>query len=49
MTLGATGQDSANTDDNARSRAAWRVLLLLFAGNLLNFFDRVIPSIVVDR
>jgi MFS family permease len=24
------------------------VLLLLFAGNLLNFFDRVIPSIVVE-
>lgn len=30
------------------SGTAWRVLLLLFLGNLLNFFDRVIPSIVVE-
>lgn len=46
MTLDATGK--ADTEDAARSRTAWRVLLLLFAGNLLNFFDRVIPSIVVE-
>ncbi|GAA0608851.1 MFS transporter [Kutzneria viridogrisea] len=29
------------------SRASW-ILVLLFAGNLLNFFDRAIPAIVVE-
>lgn len=48
MALDATGQETADPEDGARSRTAWRVLLLLFLGNLLNFFDRVIPSIVVE-
>jgi MFS family permease len=34
-------------DDNKQSKA-WRVLTLLFLANLLNFFDRVIPSIVTE-
>jgi hypothetical protein len=29
-----------------QSPNAWRVLVLLFAANLFNFYDRAIPSIV---
>lgn len=48
MMVDASGRTTQDVVDEARSRTAWRVLLLLFAGNLLNFFDRVIPSIVVE-
>ncbi len=27
---------------------AWRILFLLFLANLFNFFDRTIPSIVIE-
>ena len=27
---------------------AWRVLALLFAANLLNFFDRTLPAVVAE-
>ena len=27
---------------------AWRVLFLLFLANLFNFFDRAVPSIVME-
>ncbi len=27
---------------------AWRVLFLLFLANLFNFFDRAIPSIIIE-
>jgi len=49
MALDAAGQQVPTSKEEDRpSGTAWRVLLLLFVGNLLNFFDRVIPSIVVE-
>ncbi|TGK01062.1 MFS transporter [Leptospira semungkisensis] len=31
-----------------QSKHAWRILLLLFLANLLNFFDRTIPAIIIE-
>jgi MFS family permease len=48
MALDAAGRQAPTQEEDRPSGTAWRVLLLLFFGNLLNFFDRVIPSIVVE-
>ncbi|TGL64293.1 spinster family MFS transporter [Leptospira sarikeiensis] len=31
-----------------QSKYAWRILILLFFANLLNFFDRTIPAIIIE-
>ena len=33
---------------NKQADNAWRVLLLLFLVNLLNFFDRTLPAVVAE-
>jgi MFS family permease len=48
MALDAAGHQAPTPAEDRPAGTAWRVLLLLFLGNLLNFFDRVIPSIVVE-
>ena len=48
MALDATGHQAPTPEEGRPAGTAWKVLLLLFLGNLLNFFDRVIPSIVVE-
>lgn len=36
------------TSTDKQAPNAWRVLSLLFAANLINFFDRTIPAIVIE-
>jgi len=42
-TIAATGSQGATQAENA-----WRVMFILFLVNLLNFFDRTIPSVVME-
>ena len=34
--------------EGKQANNAWRVLILLFLANLLNYYDRVIPAIVAE-
>lgn len=34
--------------NNVQTHKAWKILFLLFLANLLNFFDRTIPAIIVE-
>ena len=36
------------THQSTQAANAWRVLFLLFLANVFNFFDRVVPSIVME-
>ena len=38
----------ALTHQSKQADNAWRVLLLLFLANVFNYFDRVVPSIVME-